>query len=96
MPPRHRLPRSFKPAVSIKTSVPASELVYLDCGKRFKSLKRHLQNNLGFSPDDYRARWDLSAYPMVAPDYAETRSSLAKQMGLGQKGTRARKTAKAK
>lgn len=87
----------LKPAVPIKKSVSASELVCLDCGKRFKSLKRHLQTNHGLSPDEYRARWSLpSSYSMVAPNYAEARSSLAKQMGLGQKGSGSSKKAKAK
>jgi predicted transcriptional regulator len=43
------------------------------------------------TPDQYRAKWDLPKdYPMVAPNYATTRSALAKKMGLGQ----ARKKAK--
>ena len=37
------------------------------------------------TPEDYRAKWGLpNDYPMVAPAYAEARSNLAKQMGLGQ------------
>jgi predicted transcriptional regulator len=36
------------------------------------------------SPDEYRAKWNLPQdYPMVAPNYAKERSSLAKKMGLG-------------
>jgi predicted transcriptional regulator len=39
------------------------------------------------SPEQYRAKWSLpSDYPMVAPNYAATRSALAKTMGLGRKG----------
>ena len=38
------------------------------------------------APAEYRARWGLPAdYPMVAPDYAEKRRVLAKQIGLGRK-----------
>lgn len=38
------------------------------------------------SPDAYRAKWGLPHdYPMVAPNYAATRSGLAKQSGLGRK-----------
>jgi predicted transcriptional regulator len=38
--------------------------------------------------DQYRAKWALpSTYPMVAPNYAETRSNLAKKMGLGRSRT---------
>ena len=36
-----------------------------------------------------RAKWKLPAdYPVVAPDYAATRSALAKAIGLGQSGGR--------
>jgi predicted transcriptional regulator len=36
------------------------------------------------TPDEYRAKWGLPHdYPMVAPNYAAARSSLAKSMGLG-------------
>jgi hypothetical protein len=38
--------------------------------------------------------WELpSSYPLVAPDYAKTRSSLAKKFGLGRKGPAAPKRA---
>jgi hypothetical protein len=74
-----------KPAVPIKKSVTPDYLICLDDGKRFKSLKRHLRTRYDMSPDAYRQKWGLpSDYPMVAPNYAQTRSNLAKQMGLGQ------------
>ncbi|MBA4223137.1 MAG: transcriptional regulator [Methylobacterium sp.] len=73
------------PAVSIKKSITADFLICLEDGKKFKSLKRHLNTQYGMSPEQYRAKWALPAdYPMVAPAYAEARSSLAKKMGLGQ------------
>ena len=51
-----------------------------------KMLKRHLSTEHGLTPDEYRARWNLSAdYPMVAPDYAATRRDLAVKIGLGRK-----------
>ena len=75
-----------KPAVPIKKSVAADYIVCLEDGKQFKSLKRHLMSQYGLTPDEYRAKWNLPAdYPMVAPNYAATRSALAKQMGLGRK-----------
>jgi predicted transcriptional regulator len=38
------------------------------------------------TPDDYRERWGLGPdYPMVAPNYAAQRSTLAKKIGLGTK-----------
>ena len=74
------------PAVPIKKSVQPDYIVCLDDGKRFKSLKRHLRTTYDMTPEQYRAKWGLPAdYPMVAPNYAATRSELAKTIGLGQK-----------
>lgn len=74
------------PAVSVRASVKKDHLVCLDCGKKMKMLKRHLTTEHEMTPDEYRARWDLSKdYPMVASDYAETRRDLAKKIGLGRK-----------
>ena len=75
-----------EPAVSIRSSVKKDHIVCLDCGKKMKMLKRHLMTEHGMTIDEYKARWNLGAdYPMVAPDYAETRRTLAKQIGLGRK-----------
>ena len=74
-----------KPAVSVKKSVTPDYIVCLEDGKKFKSLKRHLRTQYGMSPEQYREKWNLPPdYPMVAPNYAEARSQLAKKMGLGQ------------
>jgi predicted transcriptional regulator len=76
------------PAVPVRKSVTAEFLICLDDGKKFKSLKRHLAG-LGMTPDDYRAKWGLPPdYPMVAANYAATRSLLAKSNGLGRKQAR--------
>lgn len=49
-------------------------------------LKRHPQTSYGLSPDAYRTKWGLPRdFPMVAPNYAATRSGLAKKIGLGRK-----------
>jgi predicted transcriptional regulator len=77
------------PAVPIKKSIQPDFIVCLDDGKKFKSLKRHLRTVYNLTPDQYRAKWGLSAdYPMVAPNYAAARSQLAKQMGLGARRKR--------
>lgn len=77
----------LKPAVSVRRSVTPDYIICLEDGKRFKSLKRHLRTHYNLSPDEYRDKWNLPRdYPMVAPNYAEARSQLAKKMGLGQKG----------
>ena len=75
-----------KPAVSIKRSITDEYLICLEDGKKLKMLKRHLMTRYGMTPDEYRERWGLKDdYPMVAPAYAETRSALAKKIGLGRK-----------
>lgn len=75
----------IKPPVSRKKSITADYLVCLEDGKRFKSLKRHLRTRYNMTPEQYRTKWGLPAdYPMVARNYAATRSQLAKKMGLGQ------------
>lgn len=75
----------LKPMVPIKKSVTPDYLICLEDGKRFKSLKRHLRTQYNMSPDQYREKWGLPRdYPMVAPNYAATRSRLAMQIGLGQ------------
>jgi predicted transcriptional regulator len=77
-------PEVLTPAVPIRKSINPDFLVCLDDGRKFKSLKRHLAS-LGMTPDQYRAKWNLPAdYPMVASNYAATRSALAKKIGLGQ------------
>ena len=77
-------PVKLEPAVPIKKSVTDDYLVCLEDGKKFKSLKRHLQQAFGMSPEEYRAKWGLARdYPMVAPGYAAKRSQLAKESGLG-------------
>lgn len=79
-----------KPAVPPKKSITPDYLICLEDGKRFKSLKRHLKTHYDLSPDQYREKWGLpSDYPMVAPSYAEARSRLAKEMGLGQRRAKA-------
>ena len=70
----------------MKKSVFPDFIVCLEDGKKLKMLKRHLQTSYNLSPDDYRTKWGLPRdYPMVAPNYASTRSALAKQIGLGRK-----------
>ena len=76
----------LKPAVSSRKSVAPDYLVCLEDGKKFKSIKRHLRTHHDLSPEQYREKWNLpSDYPMVAPNYAQARSSLAKKIGLGQR-----------
>jgi predicted transcriptional regulator len=79
------------PAIPMRKSVRADSIICLDCGQSLKMLRRHLAADHGMTADEYRARWSLPPeYPMVAPEYAQTRSKLAKQLGLGQKRSRAK------
>jgi predicted transcriptional regulator len=79
-------PEKPQPAVPIKKSVMSDYIVCLEDGKKLKMLKRHLKTRYNMTPEDYRKRWGLADdYPMVAPAYAEQRSSLAKKIGLGTK-----------
>jgi predicted transcriptional regulator len=78
-----------KPAVAVKKSVTPDYIYCLEDGKKFKSLKRHLRTQYNMTPEHYREKWGLPPeYPMVAPNYAQARSQLAKQMGLGQQRKR--------
>lgn len=80
-----------EPKVSIRASVKPDYIVCLEDGKRLKMLKRHLMTHYNLTPDQYRQKWGLSAdYPMVAPNYAEQRRTLAKSIGLGTKRKRGR------
>ncbi|PAQ07646.1 MucR family transcriptional regulator [Mesorhizobium temperatum] len=84
--PEPQLEEKRAPAVPIKKSVTPDFIICLDDGKKFKSLKRHIGTHYNLTPDEYRAKWGLPAdYPMVAPNYAATRSQLAKASGLGRK-----------
>ena len=81
-----------KPAVSVKKSISPEYLVCLEDGKRFKSLKRHLRSQYNMTPEQYRDKWGLPPdYPMVAPNYAEQRRTLAVKIGLGRKPRKPRK-----
>ena len=81
-----------KPAVPISKSVFSEYIVCLEDGKKLKMLKRHLQTAYGMTPEQYRGKWGLeSNYPIVAPEYAKKRSSLAKAIGLGTRPREARR-----
>jgi predicted transcriptional regulator len=85
----------LEPAVPIRKSITPDFLICLEDGKKFKSLKRHLHTHYNLTPDQYREKWGLPRdYPMVAPNYAQARSRLAKKMGLGQAGQNGRRSAK--
>ena len=78
-----------EPRVPVRSSIKPDYIVCLEDGKRLKMLKRHLMTHYNLTPDQYRQKWGLSPdYPMVAPNYAEQRRTLAKSIGLGTKAAR--------
>jgi predicted transcriptional regulator len=84
----------LEPKVPVRSSIKPDYIVCLEDGKRLKILKRHLMTHYQMTPDQYRQKWGLNSdYPMVAPNYAEQRRTLAKSIGLG---TKRRRTTKAK
>ena len=79
-------PDKPQPAVPVKKSVFPDHIICLEDGKKLKMLKRHLKTSYDLTPEQYREKWQLPPdYPMVAPNYARHRSSLAKKIGLGTK-----------
>lgn len=85
------LNEASQPSVPVKRSVTPDYISCLECGMRLKMLKRHLRTHHGLSPQEYRAKWSLAHdYPMVAPNYAERRSDLAREAGLGGQPSKAR------
>ena len=84
--PEQTSPEKPEAAVHPKKSVFPDYIVCLEDGKKLKMLKRHLKTAYGMTPEQYREKWDLpSSYPMTAPNYAERRSDLARQIGLGRR-----------
>ena len=74
-----------QPAVPTKKSVFPNYIVCLEDGKRLKMLKRHLFTSYKMTPQQYRKKWGLpDSYPMVAPNYAAYRSTMARGIGLGR------------
>lgn len=84
-----------KPAVSIRSSVKHDAITCLECGAKFKMLKRHLATDHSLTPADYRARWGLpNDYPMTAPGYSNMRKEMAVKIGLGRKPNKKPRRAK--
>lgn len=79
-------PEQPKPTASqVRKSITDAGLISLIDGKTYQTLKRRISRH-DMTPDDYRARYGLTAdYPVVAPAYAARRSELAKAIGLGTK-----------
>jgi predicted transcriptional regulator len=58
------------------------DLICLEDGKKLTMMKRYLSSRFNLTPDQYRAKWELRKdYPVVPPNYAEKRRSLAQAIG---------------
>ena len=88
--PAAPIEEKLEPAVSVRASIKPDYIVCLEDGKKLKMLKRHIMTHYNLTPDQYRTKWNLPAdYPMVAPNYAAQRRTLAMKIGLGTKRGRA-------
>ena len=86
--PEAPVAEKLTPAQIRKSITPDALISFID-GKPYKTLKRHLTGN-GMTFDEYRERYGLPRdYPSVAASYSETRSALAKSLGLGQQRRKA-------
>ena len=78
--------KTTEPAVAVNSALTRNKITCLECGWSGKTLKRHLSSAHDMMPDAYRERFDLRAnYPMVTKAYSESRSQMAKDLGLGRK-----------
>jgi predicted transcriptional regulator len=67
----------------IAASITHDAIVSFENGRRYRSLRRHL-NQLGLTEDQYRAKWRLPAdYPLVAQSFSDLRSSAARAQRFG-------------
>jgi predicted transcriptional regulator len=79
----------------IRKSITPDALISFEDGRPYKTLKRHLTTH-GMTVAEYKAKWGLpNDYPNTAPNYSAARSAMAKSLGLGQGGRKAKAPAKA-
>jgi len=77
-------------SAQIRKSITPDALISFEDGKPYKTLKRHLTTQ-GMTIAEYKAKWGLpNDYPTTAPSYSEARSAMAKALGLGLGGRKAK------
>jgi predicted transcriptional regulator len=81
-------PAKKQSPIALRDIVKAKYVVCLECGKKLRTLKRHLLKAHGLVPKEYYARFGLDPkkFPLVCKDYSEQRSKMAKALGFGTKG----------
>ncbi len=79
-------PAEYVRAVSVRKSLSDRDhIISMIDGKKYKTLRRHLSTH-GMTPAEYRVRYGLKPdYPMVSPNYSESRRAMAVKIGLGRK-----------
>ncbi len=90
-------PEEKKGLVSIRASIKPDYLVCMECGKKQKTLKRHLSTAHNMTPAQYRSDYGLpNDYPMTSPNYSQQRGDMARAIGLGRKPAEAASTERPK
>ena len=85
-----------EPIMSPQKAIGKDTINCLVCGKAFKTLKRHLNNAHGMTPQQYRTAFGLDKdYPLVAPNLSQQRAKVAKDRGLGERLAEARRKQRA-
>jgi predicted transcriptional regulator len=89
-------PSQGPPAPERSGFVPASQsikpdfLICLECGKRHKTIRLHLNVAHGLTPDQYRVRYALPPdYSMSAPNQTKRRQEIARTGWVGRRRTSA-------
>jgi predicted transcriptional regulator len=79
-----------KPPIPFDEIVKEKYVVCLECGKKMRTLKAHLRKTHHLAPAEYFRRYGLDPkkYPLVCKEYSEQRRKLAKEKGLGARGSR--------
>ena len=77
-----------KPPIPLKEIVKDKYVVCLECGRKMKSLKMHLQKVHGLIPKEYFWKFDLDPqkYPLVCKQYSVQRSKMAKDERIRKSG----------
>jgi predicted transcriptional regulator len=84
-----------KPSIPLKDIVTQKHVTCLECGKKMRTLKAHLQKSHKLTKKEYCQMYGLDPkkFPLVCGEYSKQRSQMAKNRGFGKQG--GRKKAKA-
>jgi predicted transcriptional regulator len=77
-----------KPPIPLNQIVKDKYVVCLECGKKMRTLRRHIQKAHGLMPKEYFKMFGLDPkkYPLVCKEYSAQRSKMAKDRGFGVGG----------